>query len=299
MSGRAKPIFVVGAQRSGTTMLRLMLNKHPHVCVPHESGFVVTMARRAASFGDLSLRENRARLIDAIAADKFVVAGKLIADRGALVDGPATTYAELVDAIFSAYAAARGKRRWGDKTPDYGQDVGLLWSLFPGCQVIHLVRDGRDVALSLRKLRWGSRNMVRLAQSWTWKTMIPHKVGEALGPRHFIEVRYEDLVRDPEGTLRRLCAFLGEPFDAAMLSYAEDAAKEVPAESLVWHRTSVSAPDASRALEWKSRMSVTDRAIFEEHAREALETFGYELERHAPSWAIRLRKLRYVFIDRW
>ena len=293
------PFFVVGSQRSGTTMLRLMLNKHPDLCVPHESGFIVEQARQADRFGDLAQADNRARLVDAIAAHRFVVAGKLLPDRDAVLAEPAASYAEVVDAIFRCYARARGKRRWGDKTPDYGQDIGVLWSLFPGAQFIHVVRDGRDVALSLRTLSWGSRNMIGLARDWAWKTIVPHKVGAALGPRHYMEIRYEDLVREPEAGLRRICAFLGERYDPAMLSYAEDAAKEVPAGSLQWHRTSVSPPDKARAEAWRTRMSVADRAIFEEHAAEALALFGYELERHPPSWGTRLRKLRYLLVNRW
>jgi len=129
---------------------------------------------------------------------------------------------------------------WGDKNPHYAHphNLGCLETvveLFPGARFIHIVRDGRDVALSQRQISWCSSNSFRLAEDWAHKTTLCHKVGRVLGPDQYLELRYEELVRDPEPVLRQVCDFLGEPFDAQMLHYHETAKNVVPGDSLKWH----------------------------------------------------------------
>lgn len=296
-SSRA-PFFVVGAQRSGTTMLRLMLNNHPRLAVPFESGFIPVFFRRLAEYGNLAEPANVARLLKDICLHPKVEKGGLVPDTGAVLSKPIATYRDLVDAIFSEHARRKGKARWGDKTPAYITEVEILCQIFPDCRLIHVVRDGRDVALSLGGLNWGSRHIPRVAADWRWKTVLAHKVGTVLGER-FLEVRFEDLIRDPECELRRICAFLGEAFDPALLEYAASAETEMPADSMQWHRTSTRPPDAGKVYEWKRRMPVADRILFETVAGDALELFGYEREGLAPTMGSRIKGLYYAVVRRW
>src|SRR5215469_8258471 len=115
--GDSAPFFVVGAPRSGTTMLRLMLDAHPELAVPFESGFIVDFYRRREEYGNLSLRQNAIRLLHDIGEHPMVRRGGLISDPDAVLEQPVRTYRDLVDAIFRAYARRQGKARWGDKTP--------------------------------------------------------------------------------------------------------------------------------------------------------------------------------------
>jgi hypothetical protein len=296
--GQVKPpFFIVGAQRSGTTMLRLMLNRHPHLAVPFESGFIPEFDGRQKAYGDLRDMENAAALLRDICKHTKVEKGRLVEDPRAVLARPIATYGDLVRAIFEAYAARRGKTRWGDKTPAYVTELDILWRLFPGCSIIHLVRDGRDVALSLRDLDWGSRHLPHVANDWRWKTTVAHKVGAILADNYF-EVRYEDLVLRTEATLRRICEFLGEPFHDDLLRFDSDAGSEMPEDSLKWHRNSIRPPDAGLVQMWKTRMSRTDRIIFEQVAGAALELFGYEMEHASSTWASRLKKLYYYALMR-
>jgi hypothetical protein len=295
---QAQPFFVVGAQRSGTTMLRLMLNQHPHLCVPFESGFIPVFERRLGQYGDLRDPRNAARLVRDIAAYPKVSKGELLADPEAVLGQPITGYPDLVRAIFTVYAERKGKARWGDKTPAYVTELDVLWRLFPGCRILHLVRDGRDVALSVRRLSWGSRNLPHIAADWAGKVVLAHKIGGVLGD-HYLALRYEDLVRDPEAALRVVCRFLGEPYDPAMLRYERTAKQEMPADSLRWHRSSVRRPDPARAAEWRHAMSRADRIIFEQIAGEALELFGYPREHLSSTWVSRLKNLYYGAVRRW
>lgn len=298
MEQRPQPFFIVGAQRSGTTMLRLMLNSHPHLAVPFESPFLTDFYGRLDEYGDLSIAENRARLLDDIAANPWVERGELIRDRDAVLARPITTYAELIDAIYAEYARRRDKRRWGDKTPTATSEIDLLRDIFPRGKIIHLVRDGRDVALSLRRVSWGSSHILRVARDWRWRTTLAHKMGKLCGD-DFMEIRYEDLVRNPARILQQVCGFLDEPYDPVMLDYHLDARAEIPASSLQWHKSSIRKPDPTKAYEWKRAMSVADRSIFEEIAGDALEMFGYDLEHHPPTLLSKLRKAYYQLIRRW
>ena len=292
-----QPFFIVGAQRSGTTMLRLMLNAHPRLVVPFESSFITLYDRRLHEYGELTVRANVKRLLADIGRDMHVSRGGLIVDRDAILAKDIRTYADLVRAIFEVYAQSRGKPRWGDKTPDYGSDMDVLWRLFPGCKIIHIVRDGRDVAVSNRGISWGVRSLPRVAQLWRWETMVTRKLGRMIGT-HYMELRFEDLVTNPARELQRICAHLGEEFDEAMLRYHESAAKEMPAESMQWHRSSVSAPKIDKIGLWRRELSTADRIIFEDHAGDALDEFGYERERHPRTLGSRTKELLYALRGR-
>lgn len=295
---RASPVFIVGAQRSGTTMLRLMLNMHPNLVIPFESVFIPEIYRQLDSYGSLDCKENIARLLEVIADHPFVRRGKLIQDKTAILACNPRTYSELVRAIYAVYAESKGKPRWGDKTPSYVTEIDVLRHLFPDCLVIHIVRDGRDVAVSRRGLHWGSTNLPKLARDWSWQVTLGHKMGAMLDGR-YLEIRYEDLVLEPEATLVKVCHFIGEPYSSKMLDYSIGADSEMPAESLSYHRESVQPPNRGKVLMWKQVMSREDQIIFEQVAGETLEVFGYELRGIQSTWRTRLKNLRYALIDRW
>ena len=295
---KSAPFFIVGAHRSGTTLLRLILNNHPHLAVPFESVFIPVFYKNLREYGDLSLKENLSRLIYDIGMLSRDKKGELVQDPEAILSLPISNYAGLVDAIFMEYAERKGKRRWGDKTPSQVMELDILWKLFPDCRVIHLVRDGRDVALSLRRISWGSAHIPRVAADWRWMTILGRKMGAFLGD-HYLEVRYEDLVLKPEETLRRICAFLEEPYHEDLLRFHVTAEKEMPSESMKWHQNSVKPPDPSKVFMWKHQMSLADRFIFEQIAGPELELFGYIRENHPRTWRSRLKTLYYYTLKRW
>jgi hypothetical protein len=232
-------------------------------------------------------------MLDDIGRNPFVGKGNLIPDKDAVLRRGPTNYRDLVDAIFSAHASRRGKARWGDKTPDYVEDMDVLWKLFPGCRFIHLVRDGRDVAGSLRNLSWGSRNLVKLAEDWRWKVTLGRKMGEMI-PGYYLEVKYEELVYRPAATLTEICDFIGEKYESSMLDFHEDAESEMPETSLRWHRSSVAAPNPEKVQSWRSSMNREDLVIFERIAGDALDMFGYERLSSEPTLRSKLQFYRYA-----
>jgi hypothetical protein len=291
------PIFLLGSQRSGTTMLRLMLNNHPNLAIPHETAFITIYHKKLDSYGDLADKDNARRLLADISQHPLVKRGGLIENPDAILSRHTASYSELIDAIFQSYADSLGKALWGDKTPFYTPDIDVLHRIFPDAKILHLVRDGRDVVLSQKSIEWMSGNLPKLILDWRWKTTIAHKVGSALGD-NFLEIRYEDLVRQPEQMLRRICSLIDETYDQTMLSYSDEAQKVVPSDSLKWHRNSIRPPDPSRLDRWKTDLARAERILFEQLAGDTLDLFGYEREHLAPTMASRALKVYYTLLKR-
>jgi Sulfotransferase family len=292
------PFFILGAQRSGTTMLRLMVNRHSRLAVPHESKFILVFHPRLARYGDLREAANRERLLEDIQNHPAVRDGELVPDSAKVLKHRVETYGDLVDAVMIEKARSMGKLRWGDKTPFYTPDIDVLWNIFPEARIVHLVRDGRDVAVSQKRMEWLGNSLPRLAADWRWKVTICHKVG-SVRPDHFLEVKYEDLVRTPEPVLRRICEFLEEPFEPEMLRYHETAEKAVPADSIQWHKSSVRPPDETKIGVWGTELSKSDRIVFEEVAGDALDLFAYPRERLKSTLGSKLKNLYYSVVVRW
>jgi hypothetical protein len=314
------PFFVLGSQRSGTTLLRLMMTCHPNLAMPYETGFITAFARdasfitpfrnRLSRYDNLQSRSQMASLLDDIMTFPFVRAGDLGIDKELILSKEIDSYPGLIDAIMTEYAKARGKNRWGDKTPEYTEDIDIIWRLFPGCKFIHLVRDGRDVVLrqlNVRLENWFSKSMPLLAQRWAYKTTICHKVGSVLGPEYYMEERFENLIQNPETVLRKICDFLGEPYSAEMLNYKKAPKSAVPQypgaenpkEIEAVHKHSFGELDRKMVSTWKNKMSQADRIIFEQNAGYALELFGYEREHLPATLGSRLKNLYFNTVVRY
>jgi len=211
-------ILIGGCGRSGTTVLREMLSRHPNIACGPESTILCDIP-------------NPKRLAVAWELDEAEIRGRLRSS------GSAVKFAEW---FFRRYAATQGKPRWADKTPRNVRVAARLLTQFPNSRFIHVVRDGRDVACSLRNhpvetIRRGrvvpARNTRRIREvSWRW--LLDAGAGAALrGHPRVMEVRYEQLVSQPEETLRALCAFIGEAYDPAMADPArsgKDGQRAVP-----------------------------------------------------------------------
>lgn len=299
---RKPPVFILGAQRSGTTMCRLMLDSHPHLAVPFETDFVLPYYYRLDEFGDLSETANVRGLLEDVLANRFVQRGEMkdlqVDEILSNLEGP--TYADVVDAVFRTWAASRGKPRWGDKDPGSVQ-LHVLNQLFPEALFLHVIRDGRDVAVSRMNVEgWGQRSVLALAHHWCWTVAFLRQIGRTLGDR-YREVRYEALVREPEATLRDVCAWMGEPFDARMLAYAETAADRMPADlARGEHKHSVRPPDPAKIGAWKRRMGRGDRAVFQAVARRLLRDLDYELEDRTLGYRLarRVSELKHALLGR-
>lgn len=190
-----RPIFIVGCQGSGTTLLRLILDSHPNISCGPETRFLPDFARITSDANWPHMAQ--------YGFPKAYWHEKI---------------AGLFDTVQHDYAVRRGKTRWADKTPRYALSLDYIDALFPTCQVVHVIRDGRDVVASHRD-RWGLLSACKAVRKWPLYIRTARSAGARLPADRYIEVRYEDLVTDTEPTVRRLLDFLGEPWDDAVLAH--------------------------------------------------------------------------------
>lgn len=289
-SPRPPAPFVVGLTRSGTTLLRMMLDAHRELTIPPETHFVPDLIKAARDGGEAAamleaLTSNRTWADFGIGDDEML-ARLQRAGRG----DPAAS----IRAFYDAYAERQGKPRWGDKTPAYMLAVQRIGRALPESRFVHLIRDGRDVSISQRARALSEQPPVS-EQAARWVKRIRKAREQALalkGPR-YVEARYEDLVREPEATLRRICEFVELPWDAGMLTYHERAAERLEEMAgelravgahrsqeagyrVENHAPTTQPPDPSKLDKWKREMPAEDVASYEEVAGELLAELGYE-----------------------
>lgn len=188
------PIFVVGCPRSGTTMLRQILDSHPAISCGPETRFL---------WGMQGIEERN---------------WSSLAGFGLTIQEWHDKVRELFESLHMRYAQSQGKARWADKSPDYALMLEYIETLYPECQVIHIVRNPNDVIQSWIAF-YGTRSVRRAAQSWVRYVRAAHEFARTRPEHRALEVRYEDLVGDPEQTLRKLFAWLGEPWNEEVLEF--------------------------------------------------------------------------------
>ena len=279
--------FFMGCGRSGTTLVRAMFGAHPEMAIPPGTRLVKQWARTRGEYDGP----------DGFDAARF---GSDLERSGWLErwdDGPepvraalsASAPADLPDAIrlvYATFAASQGKPRYGNKSHGYVVAIPMIASLLPEAKFIHIIRDGRNVALSLVEAPFGPKALAPAAHFWAHRVHKGRADGLRLGADRYREVRYEDLVADPESQLRPLCGFLGLPFDDVMLRYYENEAR--PSRGLQHpeiHRN-LTQPPVQNIRDWRTQMSAREVAQFEAIAGAALEEFGYQRSRDIP-WRYR------------
>jgi len=283
--------FVVGATRSGTTLLRLMLDAHPGIAIPSETHFIPELISAREKHG-----ATREQMLELLTSHRrwgdFTIEPTELAERWARVEP--LSGAEAVRAFFGLYADKQGKHgaRWGDKTPGYVKSMREIQGYLPEARFVHLIRDGRDVALSVLKQSWGPQSVEAAAEKWRSRVNRGRSQAPYLG--FYMEVRFEDLILDTERELRRICEFIEIEFDERMLGYHETAeqrlqekARQLPrahgeaqsaAKRLASHAKTFEPPNPAMIGTWKERMSPADRAAYEALAGDLLAELGYEVD---------------------
>jgi hypothetical protein len=268
------PLVVLGVSRSGTTLLRVILDRSPGIAIPDESFFVPLLARRHGRTVDAE------RFLDDVSRIPTIKPWGLRREDIAARIGSGMATGAAIAAIFETYAAKAGKPRWGDKTPMYMRHLGLLERLFPDAQYVHLVRDGRDAALSFLEMPAGTYTRTwahpttpaQFACLWSKEVSNARALGARVGSARYHELRYEELVADPEGVVAGICAFAGIPFDPEMLSYADSV--DVSAKP---HQQRLLRPPTTGVRSWREDMPPDDVVAFETVAGDVLRELGYDV----------------------
>lgn len=280
-----RPIFIVGSARSGTTLLQYMLRSHPEISLPtSESHFFIPFYERRNEFGDLNQLGNIQELLkDMYKAHKLFFDGDV---HGINFDSEKlakefyrmkiNTVPDIISAVFQKNAYAEGKQRWGDKTPYYILHLETLLEMFPNAQVVHLIRDGRDCALSMLERKWDLWIFNHYHAAYIWNRYV--KAGKAFGkkhPDHYFEIRYEDILDQPESSIKKLCQFLNIEFNSSVINFGKsDGSGKTPLLQKPLQK--------NNQAKWKNKLSKRQLATFEALASETLADCGYEVSTPKP-----------------
>jgi hypothetical protein len=180
----------------------------------------------------------------------------------------------VLGAPFEAYARKHGKPRWGDKTPHYVHHVDELLRIWPDARVVVIVRDGRDVALSLRRMPFGPNNAWAAAQWWA-RGIRAGAAAQRTHPGSVRTVRYEDLARDPAEHVRAVCEFLDLRYEPGMLELERADRSRIVPDQRSWFPTLFDGINTSAVGRWEREMPARDQAIFASLARDELAQLGY------------------------
>jgi Sulfotransferase family len=290
-SSRAQPpggtsvnpyVFIVGASRSGTTLLRRMVNAHPDIAITRETHWIVETLKGEG--GTSPEAPATPELLSRLLTDKrFTMMGTDPGELERLVSGETpVSYSQFVTAAFDQHGASEGKRLVGDKVPSYVTEMPTLHSLFPRARFVHMIRDGRDVCLSVLEWRRPGREVWRFsawdedpvsvtALWWERRVRLGREAGATLAPGLYYELRYEALVTDPAGASAALCEFLGLAYDERMLRFHEGRERDDPNLSAkkAWR------PVTAGLRDWRTQMSKEDVERFEAAAGDLLDELGY------------------------
>lgn len=279
--------FIVGSDRSGTTLLRLIVNQHSQLSVPAETWFLIDLVDE---FGldqtlDAAAVERAIEIVKAKGRWKnFSVTDAQFAE---IVRHAPMGLAEFFDRLMTYEIEGTGKPVWVDKSPEYVLHLDWLAPLFPEARFIHISRDGRDVFESLQPRRWRGRTPWRIGQYWAACIDSADRARSALPADRWLWIKYEDLVLDLDVTVKQVCAFLGVAFEPAMLDFHESAAGNVPEQSLVkgFHKKLLRPPAATDVYRWKRAKPRAQMTMFEAVVDHQLARAGYEQRvRFVPFW---------------
>jgi hypothetical protein len=280
---RSDPFFIVGNDRSGTTMLRLILDRSAEAAIPPESMFLADFAsvRRR---GNLDDPREAAQFITRVWEHPKVRRWRLPVGPPPVPAGLGhdEAYRFAVESPFREYAKMQGKGRWGDKTPSYLRCIDELVAVWPRARFVVLVRDGRDVALSVLRMPFGPNNVWAAARWWAQGI----RAGQDAERKHrglVLSVRYEDLVDDPPTHARRVCEHVGISYGDDMLAIERSDPVKIAEDQAAWF-TNIQAGINARAVgRWRSELSERDVSVFASVAGRELESLGYELRPARPA----------------
>jgi hypothetical protein len=269
-----RPVFIVGSPRSGTTLLHHMLvSSGGFALYRTESGVFAILGPR---FGDLSVRRNREQLMEHwLRSDLFMLTGLDGEYIRARILNECHNPGDFLRIVMESMAEQQGVHRWLEDSPWDVLHMDEIKRTIPGALVIHIIRDGRDVALSLLKQGWirpfpweKDKGLVASAVFWEWLVRQGRADSARMAP-DYLEIHYEDLVDNPQPTLDKIGSYIGHKLDHEQI-------KRVGIGSVSHPNTSF-AGSKSFTGRWKKQLSAADLRSLEETIGGTLRELGYEL----------------------
>jgi hypothetical protein len=274
------PIFVVGAPRSGTTLFQRILDAHPRIGVADEIIYFDIILNVRQEVPDLKAPGAIDALFERLPKmDHFHnwngLDEVLSAVRAELLADPDPSYALFFVKLMQTYARLRGKVRFGDKTPWNVRHLDTIIAMFPDARIIHLVRDPRANVASRIELPRTSKDVITAAIKWRIDVEAAQRfaAGGKAHPGNYLELRYEDLVQEPETWVRKVCTVVGESYDPAMLEYHRSRDVMFKDQS---YKEGVFRPVNTASIDaYRKRLKPSQIRLIEMIARSSMKRLGY------------------------
>jgi hypothetical protein len=300
-------LFLVGCARSGTTLLERIVNAHPQVVLTPEIHWI-TRYLYEGPWLDLNRPLTSQHVQALIAHKKRFRQLECTAQEftGLLDNGQATPAVRFLERLFDVYGHLKGKPLVGNKTPALVRHLAALNGAWPEAKFVHLLRDGRDVCLSVlnwyhadrasgRYATYGADAVVTTALWWARKVLLGQQSGRRLGAELYYELRYEDLIANPAETCSKLCAFLGIAYDPNMLEFHVGRTKNDPQldAKRAWR------PITPGLRDWRTQLPAADCERFEAVTGDLLDLLGYPRAHPSPAPAAvdQARHIRHLFVQ--
>ncbi len=274
------PIFMIGTQRSGSNLLRLMLNQLPEIAAPHPPHILQRMTPLMPGYGDLSSDKNFTRLIEDVCC---LVELNPVPWHGVVLDRAALlrrcrerSLMAVYEAAYDVCAGVKGAKTWCCKSLANINYVSQIEAYFGEPRYIYLYRDGRDVALSFQKAIVGEKHIYSIAKEWRATQELALMIECQIDPSRFLRVSYEDLTGKPRRTAESICNFLGAPCRESMMEFhRSDEAKRAASSSELWVNV-VHPVIGNNTSKFLREVSEQDIRIFESVAGSVLDRLGYD-----------------------
>lgn len=275
------PVFIIGTERSGSNLLRLILNSHSALAVPHPPHILRYFTPLLPYYGDLSRDECFGRLVrDVLRLVRFhICPWEIILDVEDVIEAASPrSLLGIQAACYESYARGVGKRRWGCKSTFVIDHADEVLNRFSAARLVYLVRDPRDVVVSSKRAVFNPYHPYFTARLWQEQQDTGAALLDRLPPGTIRLLRYEDLLRDPEGVLRTLCDFIGEDWEPGVLRFFETPeARRCSSLSQSWVRTA-SPLQTGNSGRYRRELSPRQRALVEGICSRGMDRFGYETE---------------------
>lgn len=267
---------MVGVPRSGTTLLRLILNAHSCISLGPETHFFKQVWERRNYYGDLSNHANLLKLWGEYSLtksfDDFGFVDKARVEKTVLKS--VRNYADFLRILLELYAKNNHKRVWGEKTPEHLFNVTEIVKWYPDAKVVHVIRDPRAVCASLTKVPWSSDDVISNARVWNCYLSFAEELHSGKNRESVLEVCYEDLIRSTEATLKRVCGFIEIKFEPGMLSFYKDSRKFIE-KNEPWKDNVLTPLNICSIDKWKKELSVVQQKEIETKTRRFMLKYGY------------------------
>lgn len=272
------PIFIVGTERSGSNLLRLLLNSHPVIAAPHPPHVVAYFAPLQRHYGALESKDNFEKFVDDILTHvKYHIhpwTSPIDIDALVAAASPRTALG-VSSALYDQHAAYVGKPRWACKSTFMVDYIGEALAVYPAAQFIWLVRDPRDVALSSRNSVFNPFHPYYTARLWRDQQLAAFRWERRLPRETIFRLHYEDLVARAPDTLARLCSFLRVQYDPAMMEFFRSEDARISATIARDWRNNAKPIARHNSRKYLAGLSTAQARIIESLAGEVMSGLGY------------------------